>query len=484
MDMDRLNPMPAEFDSDVEIIETEPMDNRHHYLRQPGHFMLPARMYPKIPSDFPLSPPLSPTDDPWPSTHPGSTDMPLLKELLARNGQINVPPGFVLCIPCYLCRQPFNDIDSFKEHLTQHAADIHAWNTSRAQAQEPQPMFKHHHHHPHHHHPNDQPMGPYQPYHLPMEYVHQPPLDLYSAPIQPPMAFPMPPAHHHAMQPPPMHYPLQHSLNPPHLEMPPQPPLEFQGPLPMTPQSLQEFPGQPVFAAHLNKPQFPLQMLEQRFSAPERRSIPEDEPAVPVKAQVPKPVQIKIRAAEHRKSPPKNPKPPSSTKGQFECEFCGKRLSSRQSVKYHESHFHSEEELPAERMGKNVQKQHRCSTCKKRYKRRTFLLMHMKVKHGIINVPAPGSPDVPASPEAEVSPEAETLPAEEPGRSVWSTRICNALATAKYEPARERADKYVNAPRQQSDQLESGFATKPKRTYPMRSPFFNPDLWLDCDAYF
>nr|XP_016929194.1 proline-rich extensin-like protein EPR1 [Drosophila suzukii] len=493
--------MPPESDSDVEIIETESFDCRNHH-RRPETLRFPAKMFTQIPPGIP-SPPFSPSDP---------IDMPLLKEALAHNGHLNVPEGFVLCIPCYLCKQPFNDYESLKEHLIQHAAEITSWNTSRAQAQEPQPppMMKPYVHpvnqpfvHPIEQpmfHPIHQGMGHQLQFHMAMNFGHQPPLDLYSPPLEPPMAYPMPPTHHHPNQiQPPIHYPIQQ-------------PLEFPGPgpgprlLPMPSQFSQEMPVQPqVIKSHLKNPMFPREM--HNLFAPETGSPPVEKPPVLVKpkspdsspastpspapAPAPDPVSVITKPRSPVLIKPKVPRQSTYLRGQFECDWCGKRLSSRQSLRYHENHFHAEEELPENAVGKEVQKQHRCPTCKKRYKRRTFLLMHMKVKHGIVRSPksvseteSPSDADAPAPPaEVPVSVSNKSSPTEEPKKEIWSTQIYNAVAAAKYNPASERADKYLSAPRQQTELLESGFKTTPKRTYPLRSPYFNPDLWLGCDAY-
>jgi len=106
----------------------------------------------------------------------------------------------------------------------------------------------------------------------------------------------------------------------------------------------------------------------------------------------------------------------------------------------------------------------------------------MKVKHGIVRSPksvseteSPSDADAPAPPaEVPVSVSNKSSPTEEPKKEIWSTQIYNAVAAAKYNPASERADKYLSAPRQQTELLESGFKTTPKRTYPLRSPYFNP----------
>ncbi|XP_016968447.1 uncharacterized protein LOC108036676 [Drosophila biarmipes] len=504
--------MSPESDSDVEIIESESFDYRNHH-RQPEPFKFSDRMFDQIPPGI-LSPPFSPSDP---------MDMPLLKEALAHTGHVNVPEGFVLCIPCYLCKQPFNDYDTLKEHLTKHAAEITAWNTGRAQAQaqaraleqepRPPPMMKPFFHpinqpflHPIEQplfHPIDQSMVQQQ-FHRPMDFGHQPPLDLYSPPLEPPMPYPMPPAHPHPhpVQPP-IHYPIQQ-------------PLEFPGPrhLPMPPQLPREMPVQPTLRTLLKNPPFPHE--SHNFFAPETGSPPMEKRPVLVKpkspapapapapasapalalapapgpAKGPAPISVPTRPRSPVLIKPKIPRMSTYMRGQFECEWCGKRLSSRQSLRYHENHFHAEEELPESEMAKEGQKQHRCATCKKRYKRHTFLLMHMKVKHGIIQspkrVPEPDSPTAvapaPAPPEVAGLESTKPSPVERAKKEIWSTRIYNAVAAAKYKPASERADKYLCAPRRQPELLEAGFATPKKQTYPLRSPFFNPDLWLDCDA--
>ncbi|KAH8252732.1 hypothetical protein KR032_001499 [Drosophila birchii] len=565
--------------------------------------MDPRRIYSQIPSAL-ATPPQSPSDDSWPPNQ--AAVMPLVTDLLARNGQMNVPPGFVLCIPCYLCKQPFNDIETFKEHLTQHAAEIHAWHTAQEQASQKPPMQ-----------PPSQPMyPPFLPWQQPPSMVSipghgpgpgpiHPPL---SHPAMPPMQFPMQlhpqiqpvqpplelPGHCPVHQPQPMEYPVHQRLHrtvpripqtpmemmeqrfgyqkmqriPPfhHLplelyhepqimvQQPPAPPPvelhhkpqfeEQQPPAPPPvelhhkPQFMEQLPPAPPpvelqrivlrkpiepMDRHVPKEQPPKLQEEDPFSIERRLNIPPSmelqrivlqKPQPPPvqspiepkdgncpaeKSQSPSPEEepqltIQVRATispEKELSPKASKAPYDRMSGRFQCEWCGKRLSSRQSVRYHQSRFHFMEDPPTYKVSKKTQKHFKCTTCKKRYKRRTFLLMHMKIKHGIFGSEAadttvpPAIVESPVEEEAPLSPERPSSQSSSEGtrREVWSTKLFNAVAAAGYSPATEPAAKYVNQPRQQSE-LESEYVVKPKRVYPMRSPFFNPDLWLDHDAYF
>ncbi|KAH8401525.1 hypothetical protein KR009_006200 [Drosophila setifemur] len=566
---------------------------------------LMSRMYARIPSAL-ATPPQSPV----PPTQ--LWGMPLLEELMARNGELNVPPGFVLCIPCYLCKRPFSDIDTFKEHLTQHAEEIHDWNMVRAQAQEKpfmQPIVH-------------QPVPPPHSYHRTMEYP--PMVSIPHHPYQPtpyqrhlPLQRPIPPATKFFIQqtrmglpmPPhlqmpvqqeeiPHRFPLQYQIQP-SIEEHGQPPVEFKGQfsmlsgeppskqLPVQPPNehrippLRQLPDQPnkdfnhyrsiqpnplpVQSCHrMTLPvesRMPPVQLECRETQVQPKPVqlvrpchqlevqlsvqlPSDQPTIekPVGLQPGDQPRIKVeipRSPSPFPSPECEPSPLSSTvtaptasiplasppasSRPYECAWCGKRLSSNQALKYHTNRFHLSHH-PPDRIGRDVQKQYKCSACKRRYKRRTFLLMHLKFKHGVTGTlpvattstspEKPPPPEEPPSPECSVSPGYTSASTKEMDgrREVWCTRIYNAVAAANYQPSREPAAKYVSPPRQPQEHATSAelelaleVKPKPKRKYPLRSPFFNPyveplslisaaaesqfvcslfsDLWLNYDAY-
>ncbi|XP_017096748.2 proteoglycan 4 [Drosophila bipectinata] len=603
-------------------------------------------MYLRLPS-----PPLSPGEGAaWtsPSAVQGAS-MPLLSDLLARNTQdLNVPPGFMLCIPCYLCQQPFGDIESFKAHLTQHAAEIYARNTGNATNMQPYIP------------PNESAPRSTHPFHMPVTFPPTPsppmgPMPLHPCampfPLEPPMQeqrqHPMPPLnqvplrpletmvarvvpsirHHHP-------YPLHLLTRPPlwlrqgvpnqplpHQPLPNQPlpnqpvpnlppvPVPIQHPIQhMVPAPLQAEPRQlpehrPIVSSEtpetvdlsdveisvdveeqtdtVEKPKSPaVQILkdllmkrsgqpassdpaptgellkksseqsESSHPAATLRPIPtkellktssgqpassdpgasteplptggllkksSEQPASLDPAASTKPITTKEslkRSSEQSESPhpvatlrpiptkellkttseqttssiPAASTEPTPTNDRFDCKLCKKKLSSRQSLKYHSRVFHQIDDLPTDRIGRHVQKLFKCNVCKKRYKRQTFLKLHLKYSHGVVSpcmqAEKPASPtmDCETSPSPE---ESAPPPGSELGRNeIWSTRLYNAVAAAKYQPASEPAAKYLPASDQPA-RTEPGAssARQPKRTYPMRSPFFNPDLWLDCDVF-
>ncbi|KAH8327055.1 hypothetical protein KR074_001380 [Drosophila pseudoananassae] len=542
------------------------------------------------------SPPMSPGDAAaWtgPSAVQGAS-MPLLSDLLARNAQdLNVPPGFMLCIPCYLCQQPFGDIESFKAHLTQHAAEIYARNTANATRMQPYIP------------PNEPASRNTHPFHMPVAFPPTPsppmgPMPLHPCamplPMEPPMQeqrqHPMPapnqvplrlldtmvarlvpsmPHHHHypLHQCPPLwlrqglpHQPLpnQPLPNQPLPNLPPVPvPIDYTLPAPLQAEPSQLPENPPILSSETpdtvdlseeeisvdveeqtdteENPKSPaVQILkdllmkrsEQPASTDPRatiKAIPTKEllmksfeqPACPDPRATTEPITTKellkksseqsessdpaatlepIRTKELLKKSSEQPTSsvpaattePILTNDRFDCKLCGKKLSSRQSLKYHSRVFHQIDDLPPDRIGRNIQKLFKCTVCKKRYKRQSFLQLHLKYSHGVVT-PCTQA-EKPASPtmDCETSPSAGTSappPATELGRNeVWSTRLYNAVAAAKYQPASESAAKYLPASEQPA-RTEPGAtcARQPKRTYPMRSPFFNPDLWLDCDVF-
>ncbi|KAH8283488.1 hypothetical protein KR018_004141 [Drosophila ironensis] len=483
--------MSASEDSDVEIV---------------AHSHPKPSMYLNIPSAL-ATPPQSPSQDGmvWPGAMPlpslpppQDIDMPLLTDLLARKaGELNVPPGFVLCIPCYLCKQPFNDIENFKKHLTQHAEEIHAWNAAHAQEvplAQMQPVMPRLQavavpiHQPSHH----------PPYHIPMDFSPPPPPPMVSMPLHyhtPP--FTMQPPQMQQRRPPRMHMmndPIRMNFiarGPPILPVQPRPHVSVQPPgesqtIPIAPAQAQaQFNAQPMVTL----------MRTPAVSSPVEAHewLPEQQELEPEQEQEPE--QGEDELCEQIDAPTSTTALPiqSPPKRNFECDYCGKGLSSRQALKYHTTRFHREEPLVPDVIGKGVQKQYKCSVCRRRYKRHTFLLMHMKFKHGLTpTAKEAASPTTYADPDG---PECPTDKLEGGHREIWSTRLYNAVASANYSPASESMDKYLSDPRQPSPENEartgsgslegsgSLFVTKPKKTYPMRSPYFNPDLWLDCDSY-
>ncbi|XP_022223257.2 uncharacterized protein LOC111074682 [Drosophila obscura] len=122
-------------DSDVEIVECFGLDEPNSQKIGENTLFPPAkRNVTQIP--LPLAtPPWSPTD----------TAMPILTNLLSGNGPIQIPPGMVLCIPCYLCQKQFYDVDLLKEHLNQHVMEMYQ-NSSQPQVTGqptmPQPFLK------------------------------------------------------------------------------------------------------------------------------------------------------------------------------------------------------------------------------------------------------------------------------------------------------------------------------------------------------
>lgn len=431
------------------------------------------------------SPPLTPGDEAaWasPAAAQGGS-MPLLTDLLARNAQdLNAPPGFVLAIPCYLCKQPFNDIENFKAHLTQHAAEIHAWTS--ANAPKPQPYESvsrspHPYHMPVAFPPTPSPpmgpmslhpcaMSPLQEQMPALSQVPLRPLDLVVERVGPAIQT----HHHHHLHPCPPPWLRQPLPNQPYLPPVP-PPMEYSIPTPMHAEPSHSPEHPPILAPQA------VELSEEEISV--------DVEVLPDAEDNPKPPAVQILKELLKKSSvqPAAPDPdatadrvtrPSTTKHQFGCKLCGKRLSSRQALKYHSRVFHQIEELPSDRIGRNVQKQYKCTVCRRRYKRLSFLNLHLKYSHGIVapqkQAEKPKSPPV----DCEAPPSASP-PAPEPGRKeIWSTRLYNAVAAAQYQPASEPAAKYLSPPRQHSASSDSGATstTQPKRTYPMRSPFFNP----------
>ncbi|KAH8372382.1 hypothetical protein KR093_011268 [Drosophila rubida] len=313
------------------------------------------------------TPPLSPQDN----NNLQPKDMPSLTAMLSHNYA-----GYIVHIPCFLCQQPFSDIERLREHLTMHAKQLNI------------PII------------NDRP--PAQPI-LPTELYCGPPLRSTS---------------------------LQHAV-----------------------------------------------------------SLAAATPAPPVNATIPE--------ATH-----------------LTCKVCGRVLKSALGLTLHERSHNNPQRK------KWVAKAFKCHLCKKSYRRHTNLLKHMTFRHGIRPInevlpsllssaldPASATISNLASAPAAVSGSVTNVAAaaeppavlptvprpiqpktppmddeQKPSKKIiWSTKLLNAVAAANYSPAMESASKYI-APTEETAQ-QSAFKPKPKQKYALRSPFCNPNLWVDYDNH-
>ncbi|EDW61870.1 zinc finger protein rotund [Drosophila virilis] len=183
-------------------------------------------------------------------------------------------------------------------------------------------------------------------------------------------------------------------------------------------------------------------------------------------------IEVNARLARNTSDPPTQGK----ARTEIHCDYCPKVLRSTMSLQAHLRQHRQ----PHEAQNKWwTRKQLRCPICKKSYKRDSFLLKHMAYKHGEqLDQTRTECPPCPPRP----APVAEREP---PKRCVYSTNLLNAVAAANYSPATESAAKYVppSDSAHSARQLDPSLKAPPKQKYALRSPYFNPNLWVDHDAY-
>ncbi|KRF97980.1 uncharacterized protein Dwil_GK27225, partial [Drosophila willistoni] len=163
----------------------------------------------------------------------------------------------------------------------------------------------------------------------------------------------------------------------------------------------------------------------------------------------------------------------------YSCDYCGKIFNSKYKLGYHRRNHHRE----AEALRKAQQPTLKCYVCRKQYKRKTFLQLHLKAKHGIIQPVDQTSPSSETSVTTTNSTESITSTGLG-GRQIWSTNLLNSLAAAQYNPANEPAQKYMStseAPEPEPPRQQNFATWEPEQKYPLRSPFFNPNF-LNCDS--
>ncbi|XP_064552042.1 zinc finger protein 384-like [Drosophila montana] len=199
---------------------------------------------------------------------------------------------------------------------------------------------------------------------------------------------------------------------------------------------------------------------------------------------LPPPAGIEVNGGHSRltKDMTINADPPAQGKERTEmhCDHCSKVFRSTMSLQAHMK----QHRLPYEANNKWwSRKQLRCPICQKGYKRDSFLLKHMAYKH--VEQLEQSRPECPPRP-LRPAPAPAAAPAAErdqPKRCVYSTNLLNAVAAANYSPATESAAKYVPPTDTAQRQLDPCLKPPPKQKYALRSPYFNPNLWVDYDAY-
>ncbi|TDG47051.1 hypothetical protein AWZ03_006488 [Drosophila navojoa] len=169
------------------------------------------------------------------------------------------------------------------------------------------------------------------------------------------------------------------------------------------------------------------------------------------------------------------PQPQQVKTTQFACDKCDKVYICKASLKLHQRLHHTQ--YPMHNNGRWwTGTSYKCHICRKSYKRECFLQKHIHYKHGPQHCTNPLDEAVETTPSVSSS--------EKPQRCVWSTKMFNAVAAANYNPATETASKYLPPDTSSASETQNP-TTKPltKRKYPLRSPHFNPNLWIDNDAF-
>ncbi|KAL7735937.1 hypothetical protein ACLKA6_002377 [Drosophila palustris] len=308
-----------------------------------------------------------------------SLDMPILNALMSNNNLAGYPPtGYVMHIPCFLCKQPFNDILSLRDHLARHATQIN--KTAGGPPPPPPP--------------------------IPVNSNHPDPLPALAAVSR----------------------------------------LEFAN-MPRIINGNTRFPG--IIAPVPFIPQFPTNMptainMNTTYSAP-----------APVPATLPAPAP----ASKHK----------------YICKLCGKVLRSEVCLDIHER-MHK---ITPEQRKKWNTRAFKCNLCRKSYRLEYNLVKHMHVRHKpLATAPAApiSQPELPSQPTPPSSGDGQII--KKPcKKAVWSTKLMNAVAAANYSPASESASKYKSPVEEVNPQ------SMPKQKYALRSPFCNPNLWVDYDNH-